>query len=348
MTGSVVIISVVVAVALASQPVMAKAKYIMKYATAGSRTPYANHEVLQGTMEAYIEAKSQGQIEVEIYPSSQLGNFREVLEQVNMNTLESCMTTVGGLAAFFPEAQVTDLPYHLNNELVAEMFSQSPFWIEFGKAILEKTGNVRFITAARGGYRNFVTAKQKINTMDDLQGLKIRTINSSLQQEFVRALGANPTPIAWAEVYTSLETGIVDGLKNSAADVVTYKLPAKYVLLDRHTPIYQFIWVSDKWLKSLPRDLQLVVVEGIRQAGRANDNFWKVESSMGNKALNESGGNVSEPSAELSEALIAKSRQPMRDWFVEQYGDEWLKKFDAALEEVKAKIEQDTTAYIDY
>jgi len=235
---------IVLFLGLAIQPAGAS-KYVMKFASSGVTTLYTKHGVLQSTLKQFIETASGGQIEVQIFAGGQLGGFRETVEQVNLNTLEACTTSAGGIASFFPEIQVTDLPYHLSEELLAEMFAQSPFWLDMGKAILKKTGNVRFAAAARGGFRNISTIKGKpVKTIEDMKGLKIRTINSDVQQEFIRLLGASATPVGWTEVYTSLKTGVVDGLKIDIPTISPYKLPIYHVFADKHAPLYDFVWVS--------------------------------------------------------------------------------------------------------
>jgi len=166
------VLAVSALLAFTVQPASA-AEYVMKLAHVGSAAPFSKPNEAMLAIADPIQRLSGGRIECQIYPSSQMGTFRESLEMVQNNTLELAMTTVGGIASFFPEMQVTDLPYHLSNELVAEMFSQSPFWAEIGAAILKKTGNIRWMGAGRGGYRDFITAKKEIKVASDLKGVKM-------------------------------------------------------------------------------------------------------------------------------------------------------------------------------
>lgn len=338
----------VISFGLVIQPAGA-AKYVMKFASSGVETLYTKHGTLQSTMKQFIETASNGQIEVQIFAGGQLGGFRETLEQVNLNTLEACTTSAGGIASFFPEIQVTDLPYHLSGEILAEMFSQSPFWIDMGKAILEKTGNIRFAAASRGGFRNIATIKGKpVKTIEDMKGLKIRTINSDVQQEFVKLLGASATPIGWMEVYTSLKTGVVDGLKIDIPTISPYKLPVYNIFADKHAPLYDFVWVSDKWLKKLPKDLQIVVINGIRAAARASENLWKTSIVQNVKELKKKGVNFVWPTEETLEPFVNATREPLRKKFVKKYGDHWLKKFDTAIESTKKGITTDANNYLEW
>ncbi len=339
----------IVTIITGPQPAVA-AEYTMKMGHVGSGAPFSKPNEAMLAIKDPIERLSGGRIEVQIYPSGQMGNFRESLEMVQNNTLEVAMTTVGGIAAFFPEFQVTDLPYHLSNEYVAEWFSQSPFWAEIGAAVLKKTGNIRWMGGGRGGYRHFITAKKEVKVASDLKGVKMRTINSDMQQEFVRSLGANPTPVPWGEVYTSLSTGVVEGIKNDCSDIVTFKMPVKYIILDSHVPIYDFIWISDKWLKSLPADLQRVVAEGIRSGVRYEDNYWKwAARNFRSQFVKKMKGKITVPTqAQMDTFLPAKEH--MRKWFVKQYpdGEYWLKKFDEGLAWAHDKMNTEYKPYITY
>ena len=323
------------------------AEYVMKLAHVGSAANMSKPQEHALSIKDPIERLSHGRIEVQIYPSSQMGTFRESLEMVQNNTLEVAMTTVGGIASFFPEFQVTDLPYHLSNEYTAEFFSQSPFWAEIGAAVLKKTGNIRWMGAGRGGYRHFITAKKQIKTAADLKGVKMRTINSDLQQEFVRSLGANPTPVPWGEVYTSLSTGVVEGIKNDCSDIMTFKMPVKYIILDAHVPIYDFIWISDKWYKSLPPDLQEVVAKGIRAGCRWSDNYWKWAARTFRGQFKKIGGKIVVPTKEQMDTFLP-AKEHMRQWFMKQYtdGEYWLKKYDAAIAATENAVNADAKPYM--
>ncbi|MHA1564146.1 MAG: TRAP transporter substrate-binding protein DctP, partial [Alphaproteobacteria bacterium] len=258
-----------VAAALAVTAFSASAQeFTLKYGHVDTPSLTADDHVAGLFLKSFLESRSQGRIKVEIFPASQLGNFRELVEGVNLGTLELTNTTVGGSNQFFPQIQVTDIPYMYRDDLVAERVGQSEFFDDVRDAILEKTGNVRLVGVGNTGrWRSFFTTNKQIKSAADLKGVKIRTINSPLQIEMVKFLGGNPTPVAWGELYTALATGVVEGTKNAASDIVGKKMheTLNYVVLDEHAYLYAFWWMSDSWLKSLPDDLQSLVLDGVKQ-----------------------------------------------------------------------------------
>ena len=263
-----------------------------------------------------------------------------MIEQVQLNTLELTHTTVGGIANFWPELQVTDIPYMMNGDSIAEHIAQSSFFDEVRDEILKATGNVRLVAVGNTGrWRNFFTTNKLIKSAADMKGVKMRTINSPLQIEFIKALGGNPTPVAWGELYTSLQTGVVEGTKNAATDIIPTKMyeAVKYVTLDEHAYLFGFWWKSDKWLQSLPPDLQDLVIDGIQQAAMIQSDWNKEYDSRALKEFVGFGGEIYVPSPE-EKATFTAARDKMKVWFADKYGDTWLKKFEKAVADAEAAV----------
>jgi TRAP-type C4-dicarboxylate transport system substrate-binding protein len=177
-------------------------------------------------MKQLVEAKSEGRIELKIYPSGQFcGNVPECIGNLQQGVLEVFSTTVGGTGNFLAEAQVLDLPYTFTSDDIAECVLAGPMLEQMRQTALERELGIRLIGASNtGGWRNFATVSKPIRTPDDLVGLKIRTTPSAIQQELARQLDANPTPVSWSEVYTALATGVVEGSKNGIQDIMNAKL----------------------------------------------------------------------------------------------------------------------------
>jgi TRAP-type transport system periplasmic protein len=328
-----------VAIAL-SGTVNAK-EWVLKYGHVG---PVTSDDQIPGEfLKSFLESRSQGQIKVEIYPAAQLGNFREMIEQVQLNALELTHTTVGGMASFVPELQVTDIPYMMRDDLVAEKIAASPLMDKIRDEVLKKTKNVRLVAVGNTGrWRSFFTTKKLVKTAADMKGVKMRTINSPLQIEFVRFLGGNPTPVAWSEVYTSLQTGVIEGTKNAATDIIPTNMHevVKNVTLDEHAYLFGFWWMSDKWLQSLPPHLQDLVIDGVQQASIIQTNWNKEYDSRSLAEFQKFGGTVYVPTAE-EKATFLPARDEMKKWFSKKYGDEWLNAFEKAVSDAEAAIDAD-------
>ena len=317
------------------------AKWTLKYAHVGPATAVSDDHIPGLWLKTYLESRTGGDIAVEIYPAAQLGNFRELIEQVNQNTLELTHTTVGGMASFFPEFQVTDIPYMLANDAIAEQVAKGDWmWNVIGGEVLKRTGNVRMVAIGNTGrWRSFYTTKKLIKTAADMKGVKMRTINSPLQIEFIKAMGGNPTPVAWGEVYTSLKSGVIEGTKNAATDIIPNNMHevCKFVSLDEHADLYGFYWMSDTWLKSLPENYQNLVVEGVRQMAEIQSNWNK---QYENQALTEfaaSGGTIYVPTPE-EKATFLPYRDIMADWFIEQYGPEYVEGWRGAIAQAEKEV----------
>jgi tripartite ATP-independent transporter DctP family solute receptor len=317
--------------------------FTLRYGHTTAATEDSDDQIAALWLMDYLERNSVGRIRVQIFPASQLGDFRQMLEQVQLGTLEMTQTTVGGIASFFPEIQVTDLPYMLTSDEVAERVGQGPFMDKVRAEVLKRMRTVRLVAVGNtGNWRSFFTTKP-VKSAAELKTLKIRAIDSPLHIEFMKELGINPTPLPWAEVYTALSTGVIHGTNNSAADVVRFKLSevAKHAILDEHMLLFGFFWMNDPWLQRLPPDLQTLVVGGVRQAASIQARFNEQVESISRERFVKSGGQIVPVTAE-QKAQFFKARDAARAWFVKQYGDQWLKEYEQAIALAQRQIDTDS------
>jgi tripartite ATP-independent transporter DctP family solute receptor len=317
------------------------ADYILKYGHPGPAGELEDDHAAGLFLKQFLEARSNGRIEVQIFPASQLGSFREMVEQVNANSLELAHTALGGLVGFMPELQVVELPYMIRDDDVAECMIDGPFFEDMRTAFLAKTGNANIIGVGNTGrWRSFYTTNKKVRTADDLAGIKMRVINSQLPVEMVKFLGGNPTPIAWGELYTSLATGVVEGTKNAVTDIVANNMHEviKYGVLDEHAYLWGFMVASQAFLDGLPPDLKKLTVSGIRQMALMQLQFNKgIEAGTTAKFI-ESGGEIYVPNEEEM-ATFRKVKEPMREWYSKQFGTEWYDKYANAAAECEQKVD---------
>jgi TRAP-type transport system periplasmic protein len=338
---------VALSVAAAATAVSAQT-FTLKFSHAAPATDIADDHVAALFLKSFLESRSNGRIKVQIFPASQLGDFRAMVEQVQLGTLEMAHTSVGGVGQFVPEIQVLELPYVIPDDLVAEKVARSQFMADMRDAVLKKTGNVRLGSVTNTGrFRSFFTTKKPIITAADLKGVKMRTVDSPLEMEFVRFLGGNPTPVVWGELYTSLKTNVVEGTKNAATDIVANKMDdvLKFVVLDEHSYLWGFNWISDKWLKSLPKDLQDLVADGVLQMADVQFQFNKQYESKSLDEFVKKGGKIHVPSAEQRKGFEA-GKEPMKKWFVDKYGKDWVEKLDKAVETALAEVAKERNGWL--
>ena len=218
-----------------------------------------------------VESGTNGEVSVEIYPNGVLGNERESMEQVQNGVTQSYIASGGGMSIFFPLFSIVNIPFSITNYSVAYEVYDGPFGDELAKQIEEKTGFVVLAFGESGGFFQLTNSKKTVKSPDDMKGLKFRTMTIPIHMEFMRSLGASPTPIAWAEVYTSLQTGVVDGQHNPAPIIKIGKLEEvqKYLALTNHmyTP---YVWVMNgDWFNALTAEQQSVIKEAARVANVA-------------------------------------------------------------------------------
>lgn len=254
-----------------SASVALAADYTMKVSLSASPRPDHYLYTPLEEFEKEIEAQSKGAIDVEIYWSGALGKNESVVNLVRQGQVEVLMTSEGHVVPYYPDLQVLGIPYlFLNREIAYSVFDG-----EFGQNFAEKIANESGIRPINwmenGGYRHF-TSNVPMKTADDLKGQKIRTMTNPVHMAIVEALGASPTPIAWSDLYTALQTGVVDGEENS---IPTFRIPKleevqKHIILDGHVYSVSALWASEKWLDTLPDDLRDVVMTAAKNMQKAN------------------------------------------------------------------------------
>jgi TRAP-type transport system periplasmic protein len=219
----------------------------------------------------------------------------------------------------FPYVQVLDLPYLLADDRIAEEVLQGDFVRKIRELALKDSGDkIRLMTIGNtGGWRNFANTKRVIKEPADMKGLKIRTVVADLPQELVKAMGASPTPIPWPELFTSFQTGVVEGSKNGITDIMGMKFPdagLKYVTLDGHAYMGALWWMSNDRFMSMPEDLRRVVVDGFAALQQATFASPKRKSIKAYSDFVSGGGTLYVPSPE-QKAMFKKAAEPVFEWF---------------------------------
>lgn len=287
-----------------------------------------------------VEAESAGAIKVEVYPAGQLGGERELIESTKLGTLQMCMVS-GAIAGYFKPAMVLDIPYVFSSAPVAWKALDGPFGQEMADAILKQTG-MRVLAYGETGFRNFTNSKRPIKSPADLEGLKIRVMETPLYITMVKSLGAAPTPIAWPEVYTSLQQGVVDGQENPVATIIQAKFSEvqKYLTLDGHTYGADFILINEGVFKKLSADEQGIVRRAAIVAGNVGRGIQQLNSAMGVSKLVEQGMTVYSPTPAERAEFKKMTQKPVMDWMKGQVESAWIDKVMKAAEEAENQLAQ--------
>ncbi|WP_375262564.1 TRAP transporter substrate-binding protein DctP [Palleronia sp.] len=269
----------------------------------------------------YVEKASNGAIEVELFIGTQLcANGAECIQGVADGSIDIFVATSGGAAGIFPYIQVFDLPYLMRDDRVAEAVLTDPEFVgTLRDMALESSGDtVRVMTVGNtGGWRNFANTERRIATPEDLEGLKIRTVVAELPQEVVSTLGASPTPVPWPELFTSLQTGVVEGTKNGITDIMNMKFPdagLTYLTLDGHAYMAAIWLMNNETFLSMPEELRRVVVNGFAELQQATFASPKRKQIEAYEAFTEAGGEIYVPTPAEMQAF-AEAAAPVYDWF---------------------------------
>jgi len=222
----------------------------------------STHIAAKDVFKKYVEEKSGGKINVELYPNGQLGGDRQAVEAVQLGTIQMTIPAAAVLSGFEKKFQVFDLPYLFKSKEAAYKALDG----ELGKKLNETLIPLGLKNLAYGenGFRHISNNKMPIEKPEDIKGLKIRTMENPVHMATFKALGANPTPISFGELYTALQQGTVDAQENPIALVYTSKFyeVQKYYTLDGHVYAATAVLINNDFFNKLPPDLQKVVVEG--------------------------------------------------------------------------------------
>lgn len=210
--------------------------------------------------EREVEEKSGGRIDVQIFWGGQLGAIENVLNLVRNGQVQGVIASDGHVSPYFRDVQVLGIPYLFIDRKVAYEVLDGPAGQAIADRMAAESGIRPMPWLENGGYRHY-SANRPLRTVEDMEGLKIRTMNNPVHMDIVRSLGASPTPIPWGDLYTSLQTGVVDGQENSLS---TFRVPRleevqEHIILDGHVYSIIMLAVSEKWLESLPDDMRGVI-----------------------------------------------------------------------------------------
>lgn len=221
-----------------------------------------------------VEEKTGGSVKIQIFPNGVLGDERQVLEQLQSGGVDITKVSAGALENFAPEYAVFSLPYLFSDE---EHFYKS-MESEAIEKLYQSTKDKGFIglTFYDSGSRNFYTKDRPIKKPEDLKGLKIRVMDNRTAIRTVELLGGTPTPLAYGEIYTALQQGVIDGAENNPTALTTGKHGevAKHFSFDEHARIPDIVVINSKTWDSLTSEQQKSIKEAARESTDFHKQIW--------------------------------------------------------------------------
>jgi tripartite ATP-independent transporter DctP family solute receptor len=239
-----------------------------------------------------VNNKTNGGVEVQVFPSSQLGNQRDMVEGLTFGTLDMTLTSTAVLGNFLPKMAIFDLPF-IFRDTPHTYKALDTVGMEMAKELEAK--GIKLLAFFENGVRHLTNSIRPVNRPEDMKGLKFRVMEQPVYIEMMKALGANPTPMAFGELFTALQQGTVDGQENPVSHIWTKRFfeVQKYISLTGQTYSAEPILMSMITWKKLPEKYQDAIIASADEAlewHRAkvveqDRSFWKNIADSGKSEI---------------------------------------------------------------
>lgn len=256
--------------------------------------------------------KTDGRYTVEVFHSAQLGQEVDTIEQTQFGVIDLNRISIGAFGTQVPEATVTQLPFifrsadHMHNVLDGPI----------GEEILAAFDDVGVVALAYydGGARSFYNSQRPIHTPEDMDGLKIRVMQSDIFVDMVGALGGNATPMPYGEVYSGIQTGVIDGAENNypSFDTAGHAEVAKYYSLDEHLMVPEVLVVSKVLWDTLSPEDQAAFREAAEESVAYQRELWAAKEIESRAAVEALGVEINE----VDKAPFIEAMQPVYEKYV--------------------------------
>jgi tripartite ATP-independent transporter DctP family solute receptor len=262
--------------ALAAGPALAQQKLVLKASDvhpSGYPTVVAVENIGKK-----LEKSTNGRLSVQMYPAMQLGGEKEAIEQAQVGAIAFARVSVGALGPVVDDLNVFNLPYVFRNTEHAQKVMDGPI----GKELLDKVTNsgkgLVGLAWMDAGARSFYNTKKPIKNMADLKGMKVRVMGNPMFVEMANSMGANGVAMGYDQVFTSLQTGVVDGAENNPPSFVfdNHYQVAKFYTLDEHLIVPEMVVFSKKIWDTLSKQEQDDLMKFGREAQLEERKLWEV------------------------------------------------------------------------
>ncbi|MDQ0218689.1 TRAP transporter substrate-binding protein [Peribacillus cavernae] len=277
-----------------------------------------------------VEKETDGKVKVEIYANGLLGNDRTMIEGLELGTIEAVGVSTSMLANWAPSMLAYDLPFSISSEEVADKILDGPYGQKSAEQ-LEKEG-ILLLGYMENGFRHLTNSKREIESLDDLKGLKIRTMQTPLILETWKELGTNPTPMAYTELFTAMEQKVIDGQENPYGNMALDKFyeVQKYLTKTNHSYNPMGLVVSKKFYDKLSKDEQSILKEAGLEASAYQRKLNREKSEEYLKIL-EDNGMVATDLSEKERKKFEDKVQNVYKGFSDEIGQEYLDQYLAEL-----------------
>ncbi|UGB32226.1 TRAP transporter substrate-binding protein [Metabacillus sp. B2-18] len=274
--------------------------------------------------EKAIEAKTDGRIDVEIFPNGQLyGSDREAVEAVQLGNIEMTTIATPTLSSFSSKFMVIDLPFIFKSDEAAHNAMDG----ELGQTLNDELPAINLVGLGYGenGFRHLVNNKRQIETPEDLDGLKMRVMENKLYQDTFNLLGANASPLAFGELYSALQQGTYDAMDNPISLIYASKFyeVQDYLTLSGHVYAPVITVMNKEVLEGMPEDLQTILLEEAKKMSQNQREITHQQDEEMLEKLKEQGMKVNELTDEQKDTFV-KNVQPIYEEYVDEIGQDLI------------------------
>jgi tripartite ATP-independent transporter DctP family solute receptor len=274
------------------------------------------------------EKYTNGTVQVQLFPSGQLGADLNMTQQLQSGALESTIPSTSPVANIVPEFSVYDFPFIFKDEKVADQVLDGPF----GQKMLDKLSSMGIVGLGywENGFRDLTNSKREIKSIQDLNGIKLRVMQNPVHIDFWKALGANPTPMSFDQVFNALQQNVIDGQENPLQTIYSQKIyeVQKYLTLSHHVYTPFVFLVSKIWWDGLTPDQQQGIKTAAVEAGQYQRKINRDESITNLEAIKKKGVQVDIVTDDARKVMEQKVK-PVIDKYAEKYVDTVNQLFDA-------------------
>ncbi len=282
--------------------------------------------------ESCVEGKTSGSIDVQVFPASQLGDGGQVIEGLQLGTIQMGVVHDGPISAVYKPFSVLAMPYVFDDQAMAWSVMDSSFGDELFEDMREQTG-IRVFGVADNGVRNFTNSVRPVSDPDEMKGLKMRVMTAPVWVKLVESLGASATPVPWPELPGALQQGVVDGQENGVTNIVNASLyqHQKYVSLDGHVFSWHAYMMSDAFYNGLTDGEKTAVNQCVEISKTIHRGMTAAQDANATAILGEKGMEVVPVSPEQKARFRALAQPAVREFIVSEIGEDWPNKLDAAV-----------------
>ncbi len=273
-------------------PQQSNEKYVLRMAIVTSQNHTHNKSITQWAEQ--VKKDTDGRLEIKLLDSGQLGGERDYIESMQLGSIDMAQVSSAIISNFLPDYNVMSLPYVFDSYESIDTIVTGDIGVMLFDQL--ESINITGLTWFSNGFRSIFTSKPNITTPADLKGVKIRVMESSVMIDTLNAMGASATPMAYSELYTAIQQGVLDGGENAPGNVLNDKFyeVSDQLSLTEHFATPGVVAISNKSLKKLPQDLQEYLKSSALELGAMEREMDKASQALAVDQLVEKGVTVTE------------------------------------------------------